>query len=620
MELPITSSLDVVESRYGASSSHTTTASPEDPTLNRLHGLFQKMKQGVDFTASDKAFLEAASKRSVSNREWVSSFFVTPSDESMVKRIATLSGHVLGGRISSDDLIENVGQILNGRTELTARETASIASLMKTCIEYEPSFEKTLKTFIDKKQRPPIRNDLITIATALNKVGLPKPSKAGTVVARVEVSAVEHHEVPRTLEVRYNAQGRLEIIDGAIAPMDVSCSQRISNAELQQMQKIYTGLTAGTYFNNLAMVLEFARFVRTERALNPHITLDQAFKKFNPNLVDTFDKYKSGDCRVFANKFCHEVEQQMGIKGQRLAKSTQNAWTGVPIPGTEALSVDGAALPSIKWRELHQAVQGADHTNTGFLYTGEDGREGYIQFACSFEKNRDDEISLFEGNSQRPGLDRFFQQTVYSRNFLPDRILDDSHIVKSDLRARFKAAMSNEGKTMGIDFLRGNFYLNPSWAKEDPSIPQNSRGMASIDLTDLANPEESATYTVDGKEVVMTHRQALSIMLEKASAFMEIPVDMEENIISTAQIAPLMSSQLYFQPLPFIQEHYTNLQEIGKKYNAIKPTMERNLTPEQTKKYREVRKHYDAMLDHLILKYDPEKALAEMVILKELLA
>ena len=619
MELPSTSSLGVVESGYGASS-HTTTALPEDPTLNRLHALFQKMKQGVEFTSSDKAFLEEASKRTVSNSEWVSSFFVTPSDESMVKRIAALSGHVLGGRISSDELIENVGQIFNGRTTITARETASIASLMKTCIEYEPSFEKTLKTFIDKKQRPPIRNDLITVVTALNKVGLPKPSKAGTVVARVEVSAVENYEVPRTLEVRYNAQGRLEIIDGAVAPMDVSCSQRISNAELQQMQKIYTELSAGTYFNNLAMVLEFAKFVRTERALNPHITLDQAFQKFNPNLVGVFDKYKSGTCGVFATKFCHEVEQQMGIKGQPLAKATQNSWTGVPIPGTEALSVDGAAVPSIKWREFHKAVQGADHTNVGFPFTSEEGRESYIQFACSFEKGREGEISLFKGNSQQPGLDRFFQETVYTRTFLPDRILDDGHIAKSGLKARFKAAMSNEGKIMGIDFLRGNFYLNPSWAKIDPGLPRNSRGMVSIDLTALANPEESASYTVTGKEVVMTHRQALRIMLEKASAFMEIPADMEENIITTAQMAPLMGSQLYLQPLPFIQEHYADLQEIGKKYNAIKPTMERNLTPEQNKKYMEVRKHYDAMLDHLLLEYNPKKALSEMAILKKLLA
>jgi len=127
MELPITSSLGVAESGYGASSSHTTTALTEDPTLNRLHGLFQKMKQGVDFSPEDRAFLEKASKCTVSNREWVSSIFFTPSDESTVKRIATLSDHVLGGRISSDDLIENVGQIFNGRIELTARETASIA-------------------------------------------------------------------------------------------------------------------------------------------------------------------------------------------------------------------------------------------------------------------------------------------------------------------------------------------------------------------------------------------------------------------------------------------------------------------------------------------------------------
>ena len=247
MELPSTSSLGVVESKYAASSSHTTAGLSENPTLNRLHGLLQKMKQGVDFTSGDRAFLEAASKRTASNSEWVSSFFFTPSDESMVKRIATLSDYVLGGRISSDDLIANIEQFFDGRTTITAREIASIASLITTCVENDPSFNQALKSFLDKnKQTPPFREELIDIVTALNKVELPKPSKAGTVVARVQIS-VEYHELPRMLDVRYNAQGHLEIINGAVAPMDVSCSQRISTAELQQMQKIYTGLTAGTY-------------------------------------------------------------------------------------------------------------------------------------------------------------------------------------------------------------------------------------------------------------------------------------------------------------------------------------------------------------------------------------
>lgn len=129
MALPSTSSLGVVESKYAASSSHTTAVPSEDPTLNRLHGLFQKMKQGVEFTSGDRTFLEEASKRTASNGEWVSSFFFTPSDESIVKRIATLSGYVLGERISSDDLIANIEQFFDGRTTITARETASIASL-----------------------------------------------------------------------------------------------------------------------------------------------------------------------------------------------------------------------------------------------------------------------------------------------------------------------------------------------------------------------------------------------------------------------------------------------------------------------------------------------------------
>ena len=48
--------------------------------------------------------------------------------------------------------------------------------------------------------------------------------------------------------------------------------------------------------------------------------------------------------------------------------------------------------------------------------------------------------------------------------------------------------------------------------------------------------------------------------------------------------------------------------------------MEKVLSREESEKFMVVREHYDAMVDHLALEYDPEKALAEMVILKELLA
>lgn len=97
-------------------------------------------------------------------------------------------------------------------------------------------------------------------------------------------------------------------------------------------------------------------------------------------------KYKSGNCGVFARTFLNAVKEQFGAEGQSIAKPTENAWTGLPLPGTEE--------SRIKWNALSAAVQGADHTNAGFAFRNEYGRESYLQFACSFEKDKKTRLNI----------------------------------------------------------------------------------------------------------------------------------------------------------------------------------------------------------------------------------
>ncbi|MCB1109478.1 MAG: hypothetical protein KDK64_00710 [Chlamydiia bacterium] len=585
----------------------------EDPTVGRLHTIFQKLKTGGDLSRAEVEFLGESAAITDGYGARLLSTVWTPADESSVQRIQSLSQRVLGehGGISGRELIDNIENFFAGRRTITTRELSSMARLLKNSFAQDPIFAAVVNRLSIKEGRPPYRDELIKLVADHNKTAIPKPARAGQLAASVPISA-EGIDLPRSLEVRYNAQGLLEIFDGEVAPMDISCSQTLTKPQVKEMETLYQAINDKTHFNNFAMVLEFARFFREAQSKKSDITLREAFDQFRPNLVSLFEKYQSGNCAVLAAKFCHEMEQQLGIHGQPLAKPTENAWTGVPIPGTEDSQV--------KWLEFTQVVRGADHTNVGVPYRDEQGRECYTQFACSFEPNKPDEIERHLPTSQRSGLDHFFMMSGgYSRTYLPDQVLDSSTLAKNGLLARFKAAMSRDGKTMGVDFLRGNFYLNPSWTKTLKGFPLNEKGMASIDLVALATPDAKGTYFIDGKPVNMTHREVLQIMLKEASTVFAIPPDMEENIITMAQMAPLMSDQLYLQPLPFIQEHYADLQAIGRKYNAMKPTMNRELSSEQMDAFEQVRDAHDALIDALVLDYNPGKALEAIQVLKKLL-
>ncbi|MCB1083988.1 MAG: hypothetical protein KDK61_06725 [Simkania sp.] len=132
--------------------------------------------------------------------------------------------------------------------------------------------------------------------------------------------------------------------------------------------------------------------------------------------------------------------------------------------------------------------------------------------------------------------------------------------------------------------------------------------MVSIDLRDLAQPHQEGTYFVDGKEVRMTHAEALNTILNEARKEFHIPDDVAIGIVQLAQMAPAMSRELYIQPLPFIQEHYATLQVIGKRMNELRPSFDKVPDSEQEILYRKMSDRYDRMIDHLINDYNPEAA------------
>ncbi|WP_420420635.1 hypothetical protein [Simkania sp.] len=564
---------------------------------DKIHEIVGKLLHHENLSHEDETFLDRTKGYAQGWGSYAKSFLITPSDQTNVKTINNLSRRVIAGEVSAEDALGEISHILETTPNCSARESAAVANHISTYFSNVQSFEEILTDFHDSHdQLEPTRDQLITLVERYNHFTLPSPELAGTTVSRIEIS-VDHGEKPRTLEVRYNNEGRLEIKDGAVAPMDVSCRQHISRAEIQEMKDLYNELADHSNYNNLALVLEFAQFVRRERTVDSSFSLEDAYEAFNPDLVTIHAKYQSGTCGVLAKRFCHELDERMGIKGQSVGSEIQNVWMTLPIPGT--------AKDPIKWRDLSTELRGADHTDAVVAYTDENGNQSVIKFACSMGQDVPNEIEEFIGTDEASGLDRYYDTTRYgSREHIPDQTVEEGTIAKTFLKGRFKAAMSKGNKILGVDFLRGNVYLNSSWAKKLEGIPLNAQKMASINLEDLANPEENGIYFVNGEPVTLTHREALHLMLEAVSSTFEIPEDFEENVIALAQISPEFYDHLYMEPLPMIKQHYTELQYIAKEMKALSEDSS------QETRYRELQRMHFEILGAIYNKQPEQLAIA----------
>jgi hypothetical protein len=558
----------VTSAPFPISSSHSvaTSNAASGPATARseLLAIFQKVKNGTPLQASEQNFLNQSHSRTLAETfgDWCSSFFGPPPDEASVQAIDSLAEQILKKTWSGKEALDRVEQKILAVYQPTDREAASLAKLIKSCQSREVSFADTLVTFHQANGRTPERGELIDMVAKFNQEMLPKVPLAGTVVARVNAFALGQ-ERKTDYEIRYNRQGLLEIVEGPIAPLDLSCAQTLNKAQREDMAALYNDLLSNATYNNLGELLEFIKYVNE----NPQLTFKDAYASYHPDLPAIFDKYQGGDCISLAAKFAKELEKK-GIQAENLAVTLirGNQWSVLPVPGEE----------KPKWTSYSNAVNGVDHTSSICLFTDEKGKKGAMKFECSFEEGLEDEIVEYLGDGTKSGVQKFLEANQARASAdRPNVVIDCGYIGKARLQGRFKALVKRgEKQIFGVDFLHDNLYINSSWSKTMTGLPINARGMVSIPLEDLAHPEETGVYRIDGVATTLTHRQALRLILEKVGPELNLPKDAEENLIILAQNRKLLFQEFFLKPLPLIKAHYDDLLVIHKKLTELKPTME----------------------------------------------
>ncbi len=517
--------------------------------------IFQTIKTGQKLPDSDAQFLrDTSTARSCpSLKNWLFSFFSTSSDTSSIRELETLSTSIFNKTLPNKNLLSQTELHLSSKTQPTENEVTALAKLLNSWMSRVDSFETTLEQFKSEKTKP-TRGELINLVERFNTFSLPQNCHPN--MSQKILIFNQEFGTHKQLEVRSDTLGHLEIIDGPIAPLDIRCQQTLTKDQIKSMKTLYQELVGSVIYNNLGELLEFVHYFKTKRTEDPLLSAKTALDYYTPNLPQIFEKHKTGTCILLASKFSQELKKQ-GITVQIVGHLALNFWSSVPIPGMEE--------SPLKWNNYSKSVNEMEHTTVVCCFLNEEGFEEVLEFKCSFEKDNRNDIQVFSGTQKKSGIRKYLEEHyALDSEYRPCQILDLVSIGKNRLKGRFKAVITKDNKFLGVDLLKEAFYINPSWSRKLKDIPLNSDNIASIKLSDLSTPDQMGTYSINGEKTQLTHRDALSKILNQAREHMVIPDDTEENIIALALIQETLFTDFFLEPLPLIKTHYQDLSIIGK--------------------------------------------------------
>ena len=471
----------------------------QSSTQQELIAIFEKVKLGKALTILEQGFLDSSSKAAPPLTSRLMAYVWTPADQGSVEKIDLITRRVLNREAPVANLFTEAEQRLRASPQPTIRETASLAKLIDACLYSADSFTGLLSRFRSQKGRDPTRGELIQLVAHHNKSASPTASNAGQAIVQIRYFN-ENFQKESYLDVKYNREGRVEIVEGPIAPLDAQFDQVLTPDQIREMRELYQSLAKETPYNNLGELLEFSRYFKEQQKINPNLTWKQALAAYQPHLGQIFDKYHSGTCILLSTKFKEELAKK-GIKAQILSTSALNPWTSFPIPGMEV---------EIKWEALSEKLKGVDHSDIVCFFKDEKG-EGILRFRCSFEKDMADEVVEYRADKKRSIEKRFLLELgIYDMDDFPNQVINEKEIGKNRLLGRHKALIKKDEMILGIDFMRGNIYFRPKPGIGSlKGLPFNRQGRVSIEIAHLSQPDMKGIYIIDGVEQKISHRDAL---------------------------------------------------------------------------------------------------------------
>jgi hypothetical protein len=304
------------------------------------------------------------------------------------------------------------------------------------------------------------------------------------------------------------------------------------------LDTIFRAVANNRPYNNWGATLEFMRYYRSCKAVNPGLTLQEALHSFEPDPVALFDKYRSGNCVVVAAKLQHELSQanvDVALIGQR----TGPIWARPPVP-------PAPDFPPLDWAEYDTATESVHHAAVVLRYTDTGGAERGKFFDAGTLENEDMRPYPSWGELERMEFNRYATR---------QHIANPGHVLKMQMRGRTKMVVTGRESSkqiLGIDLIKGNLYVNRQGMEGIAGLPL-SRGedgvwRVSMEITALQRPEERAVYMVDKVPTEMTHREALDRLCVALRDRFQLPDDFATNTLTLAQNVDGMFDYILLEP------------------------------------------------------------------------
>ncbi len=320
--------------------------------------------------------------------------------------------------------------------------------------------------------------------------------------------------------------------------------QNWNGQQLDEIAEVFFQIYCAAPYNSLSPMLEFMKYFREFKAENPALTLHQAYLAFDPDPVDMFNKYNSGDCVTVSAKIQAALKQR-GFPSAVLGTPTRNMCTSPPIPKSSHFGV---------WKEYKRATESIFHCQVVAVFSDSQGDKGvaYMNptFAYQEPLMRRKDFSLFPFNKKVQHLrtDKF------------EGIINLGHILKKQMSG--KTSMQLLGPDFnglepifGVDFLRGNIYVNRAGMKGLQGLPLNVDGYFSIQLEELRN-NVARLYFIDGQEQSLAARDALELFSAIAKERFQLPDDFAENIVTLAENERGIIKKILLAPAQTAKETY----------------------------------------------------------------
>lgn len=486
------------------------------PNNTPVNQLAHKIAQNGHLSITDKTELQALAEKRSPLKERITSHF------GEVAKINALSAAILSRKEPLSSAKEKIAQTLAHNPQ----EEKALAGLL---LSYEsarqrPFLLEECNRLIDKGVTLD-RAVLQRLVDKHNTLSLPIPEKAGALF----------FETP-DCKIYCNQTGELFLAgpDKKIAEPIVleKCNQHLSAEKIALMEQTYNELTDHTPYQNAGPMLEFIRFFRECREVNPTLSLEEAYNSCQLDPANIYEKYRGGDCVILAGALQKRLRSQgfeVGIGGQ----CTGAAWANPPLPYSD---------PSLSWLEYDQKTEDVHHCVCIARYSNLDGQEEGMYF---------DFFATVQSPILQASWQEIEQEAASSRKDTRGQIVNIEHILKMQMSGKTKIVLAsrvNNKASLGIDFLKGNLYLNPTALGCFRDLPLNQQDQLSIPLTDLQSPDALGTYWVNGQAEQMTHRQALHRLITITGDFFYFPPDFIDNVLSLAKYSDLLVEKVLLSP------------------------------------------------------------------------